>query len=138
MDIIRLQGEAPELYAMVTHLVMNKDVLASNNNYPFRTSAEHVWFIARDDNGETCGFAPVLLKDTKATVNNYYVKADDEKILCTLLDHLTKALQYDFSIMSVTQRRHIQAFTRSNFEVIFEWKRYVKMLYRPDEQKKRL
>lgn len=44
MNIVKLNGEDTELYRRVAHLVMNREVLASNNNYPFKTSSEHIWF----------------------------------------------------------------------------------------------
>ena len=51
MNIVKLNGEDTELYRRVAHLVMNREVLASNNNYPFKTSSEHIWFVACDDEG---------------------------------------------------------------------------------------
>ena len=81
MNIVKLNGEDTELYRRVAHLVMNREVLASNNNYPFKTSSEHIWFVACDDEGRTLGFIPVVLRNRKATINNYYAAEDDEEVL---------------------------------------------------------
>lgn len=88
MNIVKLNGEDTELYRRVAHLVMNREVLASNNNYPFKTSSEHIWFVACDDEGRTLGFIPVVLRNRKATINNYYAAEDDEEVLCLMLTQL--------------------------------------------------
>ena len=92
MNIVKLNGEDTELYRRVAHLVMNREVLASNNNYPFKTSSEHIWFVACDDEGRTLGFIPVVLRNRKATINNYYAAEDDEEVLCLMLTQ--KRLRY--------------------------------------------
>ncbi len=117
---------------------MNREVLASNNNYPFKTSSEHIWFVACDDEGRTLGFIPVVLRNRKATINNYYAAEDDEEVLCLMLTQLIQEFKKDFAIISVTQNKHIQAFRRCGFSVMFEWEKYVKMIYNEDDQKKRL
>ena len=115
MNIVKLNGEDTELYRRVAHLVMNREVLASNNNYPFKTSSEHIWFVACDDEGRTLGFIPVVLRNRKATINNYYAAEDDEEVLCLMLTQLIQEFKKDFAIISVTQNKHIQAFRRCGF-----------------------
>lgn len=68
MNIVKLNGEDDELYRRVARLVMDKDVLASNNNYPFKTSASHIWFVAYDENDTTTGFIPVAVRNRNASV----------------------------------------------------------------------
>lgn len=138
MNIVKLNGEDPQLYRRVAHLVMNKEVLASNNNYPFKTAPDYIWFIACDDGGNTLGFIPVVLKNRKATINNYYVVDDDRDVLCAILDELVAQLKKDFAVISVTQTKHVQAFKRCGFSVMFEWEKYVKMIYNEHDQEKRL
>ena len=56
-------------------MVMDPEVIRANNNYPFKTGEEYVWFIAIEDK-EVVGFVPVEQKSRKkAVINNYYVKA---------------------------------------------------------------
>ena len=138
MNIVKLNGEDTELYRRVAHLVMNREVLASNNNYPFKTSSAHIWFVACDDEGRTLGFIPVVLRTTKATINTSSAAEDDEEVLCLMLTQLIQEFKKDFAIISVTQNKHIQAFRRCGFSVMFEWEKYVKMIYNEDDQKKRL
>ena len=55
-------------------MVMDPEVIRANNNYPFKTGEEYVWFIAIEDK-EVVGFVPVEQKSRKkAVINNYYVK----------------------------------------------------------------
>lgn len=132
MEIVKVNGEDSQLYGLVAHLVMNKDVLASNNNYPFKTSQEYVWFVACD-NGSTLGFVPVQLKNHKATINNYYVADDDPGVFTALLKELVTWLGKDHAIIAVTQTQHIRIFRQCGFSTMLEWEKYVKMIYDPHE-----
>ncbi|KAA6301693.1 MAG: hypothetical protein EZS26_002158 [Candidatus Ordinivivax streblomastigis] len=60
MKILKVQGSDPILYGLIGPLVMNPAVLASNDNYPFKNSNEHVWYIAVNHNKEVKGFLSVL------------------------------------------------------------------------------
>lgn len=132
MEIVKLNGEDSQLYGLVAHLVMNKDVIASNNNYPFKTSQEYLWFVACD-RGCTLGFVPVQLKNNKATINNYYVAEDDPVVFTGILSELVKWLSKDHAIISVTQNKHVKIFRQCGFSTMFEWEKYVKMIYDPHE-----
>ena len=60
-------------------MVMDPEVIRANNNYPFKTGEEYVWFIAIEDK-EVVGFVPVEQKSRKkAVINNYYVKAEGDR-----------------------------------------------------------
>ena len=87
MQIIRLKGKDKHLYRLLAPMVMDPEVIRANNNYPFKTGEEYVWFIAIEDK-EVVGFVPVEQKSRKkAVINNYYVKAEDagrEEILSHL------------------------------------------------------
>jgi hypothetical protein len=126
MEIIKLKGDDPQLYYLVAHLVMDEEVLMYNLNYPYRTSADYLWFVATN-NGYTAGFIPVKLKEGKATINNYYIATDDSAVFSALLNEVVKTLTSDFEIESVTQVPHIPHFEKCGFSIIFKWKRYVKM-----------
>lgn len=132
MEIVKLNGEDSQLYTLVAHLVMNKDVLASNNSYPFKTSQEYVWFVACEE-GDTVGFVPVQLKSRKATINNYYVADDDPAVFTGILQELVASLRKDHAIISVTQSKHVKIFQQCGFSTMFEWEKYVKMIYAPHE-----
>jgi hypothetical protein len=133
MDIIQLEGEDQRLYYLVAHLVMRKEVLSYNLNYPYRTSPEYCWFVATDK-GNTLGFVPVKRKEGKAQINNYYVKDDDREVFSALLKEIVKTLLLDFEIESITQLRHIPDFERNGFSIMFYWKRYAKMKVFKDEE----
>lgn len=130
MNIVEIEGDDPQLYGLVAHLVMNNDVLGYNLNYPFRTSPDHRWFIAADGD-TTLGFLPVKIADGKAVINNYYVAQDDSAVFESLLQRVGESVSPEFEIESVSQTRHIRFFERSGFAVVHYWKRFVKMkLYR--------
>ena len=44
--IIKIEGSDKRLYNLVGPLVMNPDILIANENYPFRNTDHHVWYIA--------------------------------------------------------------------------------------------
>ena len=48
IQTIQVQGTEKRLYQLIAPLVMNPDVLSANNNYPFKTTEQYVWFIAID------------------------------------------------------------------------------------------
>ena len=58
MKIMTLQGTDKLLYELVAPLVMNPAILRQNNNYPFKTSRSHVWYIAFHETA-VVGFMPV-------------------------------------------------------------------------------
>ena len=49
MNIEKLHGTSTRLYQLVAPLVMSPPVLRQNNNYPFKTSDHHVWFVALEE-----------------------------------------------------------------------------------------
>ena len=53
-------------------MVMDPEVIRANNNYPFKTGEEYVWFIAIEDK-EVVGFVPVEQKSRKKAVINKIV-----------------------------------------------------------------
>ena len=46
MIVEKLPGTDARLYALVAPLVMSVPIIRQNNNYPFKTSRKHLWFIA--------------------------------------------------------------------------------------------
>ena len=107
MNILKLQGLDGRLFDLVAPLVMNPAVLRQNNNYPFKTTRNHVWYIAMDEQ-KVLGFMPVKM---------------------TLLDRIIHDFSSDGSLVAVVHERHVEDFSMKNFIPCVEWKKYVKMRY---------
>ena len=129
MSIEVLSGIAPRLYELVAPLVMSCSVLRQNNNYPFKTSARYIWFVAIEDE-RVLGFIPVEMKDNCYVINNYYVSGDDPALLAALLGEAVCHFPGKCPLQSVTHTRHLSVFEENGFVVIRTWKLYVKMEYR--------
>jgi hypothetical protein len=138
MEIIKLKGEDKRLYSLVAHLVMSEEVLAYNQNYPFKTGSRYLWFVAADEESAVTGFIPVRLEESKkAKINNYYVADNDSEVFSTLLKEIIRTLSADFDIESTTQLAHIPFFEQSGFSTTLYWKKYAKMrLFGKEEKKK--
>ena len=67
MEIEKLGGTTERLYRLVAPLVMKPCILRENNNYPFKTSMHHIWFIAIEEE-RVVGFMPVEIKDKYAVI----------------------------------------------------------------------
>ena len=65
IQTIQVQGTEKRLYQLIAPLVMNPDVLSANNNYPFKTTEQYVWFIAIDKKS-VVGFMPVGIEGADA------------------------------------------------------------------------
>lgn len=126
LQTIQLQGTESKLYRLVAPLVMDPEVLRRNNNYPFKTTENYVWFVAI--NGKlVVGFIPVELRGKTAIINNYYVDEKDEEVLPLLISEVVAALGTEKKLSSVTLTEHRSVFEEQGFTVEKEWKRYVKM-----------
>lgn len=126
LQTIQLQGTESKLYRLVAPLVMDPDVLRRNNNYPFKTTENYVWFVAI--NGKlVVGFIPVELRGKTAIINNYYVDEKEEEVLPLLISEVVAALGAEKKLSSVTLTEHRSVFEEQGFTVEKEWKRYVKM-----------
>jgi hypothetical protein len=126
MDVIKFDGGDKRLYDLVAHLVMSEEVLAYNQNYPFKTSSKYLWFVAIE-NGETLGFVPVKLSKGEAKINNYYVAEDDGTVFSALLKEIVRTLSSDYAVGAVVQTRHIPFFAACGFYIALHWTRYAKM-----------
>lgn len=126
LKIIQLQGTDKMLYQLIAPLVMNPDVLRKNNNYPFKTGENFVWFIAVA-NKQVVGFVPVEIRGSSAIINNYYVAEKEEEALPLLISSAVLAIGTEKELSSVTLTEHRTVFEEQGFKVEKEWKRYVKM-----------
>ena len=84
IQTIQVQGTEKRLYQLIAPLVMNPDVLSANNNYPFKTTEQYVWFIAIDKKS-VVGFMPVEHRRSGCVINNYYVSGDNRETLSLLI-----------------------------------------------------
>ena len=84
MEIIRLGGTERRLYELVAPLVMDAAVIRWNNGYPFKTSDEYTWYVARRGR-KVCGFMPVRRDRARSLIDNYYACDDDPQVLAALL-----------------------------------------------------
>ena len=132
IQIIRLKGKDKQLYRLLAPMVMDPEVIRANNNYPFKTGEEYVWFIALRDK-EVVGFIPGEQKSRKkAVINNYYIKAEEagrEEILSQLLPAITKEFgPENWLLNSVTLMQDKEIFEKFEFiSMDKKWTRYVKM-----------
>lgn len=128
MNILKLQGLDGRLFDLVAPLVMNPAVLRQNNNYPFKTTRNHVWYIAMDEQ-RVLGFMPVKMTLTNNCIDNYYISGDNSSVIEVLLDRIIHDFSSDGSLVAVVHERHVEDFSMKNFIPRVEWKKYVKMRY---------
>ena len=128
MNILKLQGLDGRLFDLVAPLVMNPAVLRQNNNYPFKTTRNHVWYIAMDEQ-RVLGFMPVKMTLTNNCIDNYYISGDNSSVIEVLLDRIIHDFSSDGSLVAVVHERHVEDFSMKNFIPCVEWKKYVKIRY---------
>lgn len=126
LQTIQLRGTESKLYKLVAPLVMDPSVLRKNNNYPFKTAENYVWFVAVIGK-RVVGFIPVELRGKTAIINNYYVDENEEAALPLLISAVASALGAERKLSSVTLTEHRSVFEEQGFVIEKEWKRYVKM-----------
>lgn len=127
MKIEKLAGTDARLYERVAFLVMNPEVLRQNNNYPFKTSEDYVWFVALEKNEEVVGFMPVEIRRNYVVINNYHIKEDSAPVLRKLIDSVWKEFGGKYAVRAVAHVRHAALFAMKGFEVSKEWTLYKKM-----------
>lgn len=132
MQIIKLKGKDKQLYRLLAPIVMDPEVIRANNNYPFKTGDEYVWYIAIEER-EVMAFVPVeQRKQKRAIINNYYVNAEGgkrEELLSSLLPTIVSDFcPGNWRIDSVTLIQDQETFEKFEFVSLDKkWTRYVKM-----------
>jgi hypothetical protein len=126
MEIEKLSGTEERLYQLVGPLVMDPAVLRQNNNYPFKTSVHHIWFVAVEED-LVLGFMPVEVKNDQAVINNYYIADENPGFLIAMLKSVLGYFGKEYRVQAVVQMRDIDVFKKHKFEVIRTWKVYVRM-----------
>ena len=114
MNILKLQGLDGRLFDLVAPLVMNPAVLRQNNNYPFKTTRNHVWYIAMDEQ-RVLGFMPVKMTLTNNCIDNYYISGDNSSVIEVLVDRIIHDFSSDGSLVAVVHERHVEDFSMKNF-----------------------
>lgn len=133
MIMEKLSGDEPRLYALVAPLVMSIPIIRQNNNYPFKTSRKHVWFVAHDKSG-VAGFMPVERRSFGALIDNYYVAGDSPELLTSLIGEAVDEFAREWPLYAMVHMRHADLFTACGFVGVKSWKLYVKMKYEGNEQ----
>lgn len=128
MEILQLDGLEPQLFTLIGPLAMNPKVLKANNNYPFKTTERHQWYIAIEDNS-VIGFLPVEKKSTSSVINNYYIHNDASDTLEALLE----AVKPKNNLYAIVQTKHEPTFTGCGFQPEHRWTNYIKMIYNTDK-----
>ena len=131
MKVIQLKGLDTDLYPLIGPLVMNPKVLKANKNYPFKTTANHQWYIAVNDQEEVMGFLPVENKKSTSVINNYYLKEDDGELLKLLFCQID--IKKD--ITAIVLSKHLDIFKKLGFEPEHQWTNYIKMIYTNHDKK---
>lgn len=127
MRIVRFDGTDPKLYELVAPLVMNPVVLRQNNNYPYKTSKNHIWYLAVDDE-QVAGFMPVKLGTAAALIDNYYICDDNPKVAQPMLKKIIKDFHKN-TLCALVHKRHTEMFGKLGFRTTKEWTKYNKMQY---------
>ena len=128
MNILKLQGLDGRLFDLVAPLVMNPAVLRQNNNYPFKTTRNHVWYIAMDEQ-RVLGFMPVKMTLTNNCIDNYYISGDNSSVIEMLLDRIIHDFSSDGSLVAVVHERHVEDFSMKNFIPSVEGNKSVQMRF---------
>lgn len=150
MEILCLNGTDSKLYELVAPLVMNPAVLRQNNNYPFKTGFNYLWYVAVDREEGVVGFIPLKPVSKGYCIDNYYSKGEDAGILEMMIEAVTAdfatgaagssaaggdqavasgAEGFRSSLMALVHKRHTELFGKAGFKVWQEMKRYDKMDY---------
>jgi len=137
MNIEKLHGTEARLYELVAPLVMSIPILRQNNNYPFKTSENHTWFVALEDD-EVVGFMPVEDKGTSICIDNYYTRGENNELLSQLIAQVVKEFKdAKKTLYAVAHMPHAELFRKQKFVTKIEWKLYVKMTYQPNAKSKK-
>ena len=135
MNIIRLNGEEKRLYELVAPLVMSPAIIRQNNNYPYKTEKDYIWYIVTDDNDNVEGFMPLKPKICGYYIDNYYISNDNKETIDLLLTTILKEFGEENEITALVKKSHAKEFTKFGFISWNELKNYIKMDYKNPEKR---
>lgn len=129
--ITKIQGKNPQLYSMIAPLIMSSHVLRQNNNYPFKTSPSHLWFILHEQE-QVHAFMPVEDRDSGYKIDNYFASASDKrkKQLNALLKEILNEYEGQSTFNAMVHTYDKEIFLSHGFRITRELKLYVKMTYK--------
>ena len=133
MNIIRLNGEDKKLYELVAPLIMNPAIIKQNNNYPYKTEKDYIWYIATDA-GKVEGFMPLKPTLTGYYIDNYYINDNNQGTITLLIDRILKELGSN-KITALVKKPHVKEFKKFGFTSWLELKNYTKMDHKNLEKK---
>ena len=132
LELKKLDGLSPELYERVGPLVMNPAVLRQNNNYPYKTSKNFVWFLLLME-GRVTAFIPLeSINARQLKLDNYYVSATGgrEKQLGFLLRAILEEYGAEREILALAHKRDVDVFVKWGFFVVNELVNYSKLIFK--------
>ena len=132
MEILCLGGTDKRMYELVAPLIMNPAIIRQNNNYPFKTSNRHIWYIAIN-NGVADSFMPLKPNTSGYCIDNYYIRGDNAKTIDNLLKRITDDIEKFPVLTALVNKRHIEDFSRNGFVTWLELKNYNKMDYKSNK-----
>ncbi len=124
MEVISLHGTEDRLYELVARLVMDPDIIRQNNNYPFKTTPQYIWYICMGDS-ELVGFMPVKNTSRGLYIDNYYIKEDKREVLDALITNILAAS--DKPVTVLCHKRHTEVFRQHEFITCTIFAQYNKM-----------
>ncbi len=128
MIIEKLSGTDDRMYALIAPLVMSVPIIRQNNNYPFKTSRKHEWFIAIEED-TVVGFMPVERLSKEMRIDNYYATGDSPELLKALIETVKEEFAEECSLSAMAHIRHADLFRECGFTDVKKWKLYVKLEY---------
>ncbi|MDE5543976.1 MAG: hypothetical protein K2I83_01010 [Bacteroidales bacterium] len=135
MTVEILDGQSDRLYSLVAPLVMDRNVLRQNHNYPFWTSSAHIWFVALNQKNEVVAFFPLEINGrNEARINNYYMRQARKNVFQALMDEIFAYCDREYSLNAVVLMQHKKLFEALGFQTTKEWRLYAKMEYVPKKR----
>lgn len=135
MTIEILEGQSDRLYSLVAPLVMDRNVLRQNHNYPFWTSPAHTWFVALNQKNEIMAFFPLEVNARKeAKINNYYMTRARKVVFQALIKEIVAFCRRKYTLTAVVLMQHKELFETVGFQSTKEWRLYAKMEYEPKKR----
>lgn len=112
-QIMKLKGQSPELYMLVAPLAMSISALRQNNNYPYKTSSHHSWYVLLEHK-QLRAFIPLEKKGAGSfKIDNYYAPSGTERgdLLRELLETILLEYRTQGHVYAIVQRE-IKIFLR--------------------------
>jgi len=99
-------------------------VLRQNNNYPFKTTPQHTWYICLEE-GVVTGFMPAKVSGNGLYIDNYYISDDNPEVLDGLIGYILSST--DRPVTALCHKRHTNAFRLRGFMTCTVFAQYNKM-----------